>query len=68
MKELISENSWLQGELGETREALAGCLGALYPLEALWAMLAMVAFHLVVDAGRVLWHKLYPGDMFPWDM
>ena len=62
------ENAWLGAQLKEAKESLAGCLGALYPLEALWVLLAMVVFHLLTDAGRVLWHRVYPADVFPWDM
>ena len=65
---LVAENAWLQRQLEEAREALAGCLGALYPLEILWVLVSLVVFHLVTDAGRVLWHRIYPADQFPWDM
>ena len=68
MKGLVSENSWLQGQLEETREALAACLWTAYPLEVLWTLVALVVFGLLVDAGRVLWHRTYPADAFPWDM
>ena len=65
---LVAENAWLGAQLEEAKESLAGCLGVLYPLELLWALLALLSFHLVVDAGRVLWHRIYPADMFPGDM
>ena len=68
LKGLVTENSWLWAQLQETQRALAECQGAAYPLELLWTLLALVSLGLLVDAGRVLWHRCYPADMFPWDM
>ena len=68
LKGLISENSWLAGQLAEVKEALAACLWRSFPPEALWLLLAMLAFHLLVDIGRVMWHRRYPAARFPWDM
>ena len=64
----MAENSWLENQLEECRRALAECQGAAYPLELLWTLLTLVSLGLLVDAGRVLWHKCYPADTFPWDM
>ena len=68
LKGLVMENSWLGTQLQEAQRALAECQGAAYPLELLWSLLALVSLGMLVDAGRVLWHRTYPADVFPWDM
>ena len=64
----MAENAWLEGQVKEAREALAGCLVHAYPAEVLWTLVALLAFNCLVVMGRVVWQRHYPTDLYFWDV